>query len=318
LERRGAVTISWWEIHRLIPRTGLILAAAIVAGAVTGVTMGTSLLSVSLPVALSLGAFFGFGCGRGYSSARKKGMESMGRTGYGGINAGADPELRPHLYRLTTALLAIALLTATGEATARLIPRPLVNSDTFPVTPGAMTGIMLSAAVVAIACCIAAMAIGVLIGVFLRSTKKIDEKWGGARGGTPREAVRRDGLNTLRISTLTIGTCAISALLIFFRYSNSLPELALVTAVTILSPITASFVQTEWLKYRVAHLWLVLCGRIPLSFMSFLEEAHRVGVLRQTGLSYDFRHELLRKSLASTYRNRETQAYERTVPGRRQ
>jgi hypothetical protein len=51
-------------------------------------------------------------------------------------------------------------------------------------------------------------------------------------------------------------------------------------------------------RFNTTRLWLALCGRTPLRLMSFLADAHRVGVLRAVGPHYQFRHELLRDRLA--------------------
>lgn len=52
------------------------------------------------------------------------------------------------------------------------------------------------------------------------------------------------------------------------------------------------FVQTR--------LWLALTGRLPLSFMTFLDDAHQRGILRQNGAVYEFRHAYLQEHLAAT------------------
>ncbi|MGI5488845.1 hypothetical protein [Microtetraspora malaysiensis] len=50
--------------------------------------------------------------------------------------------------------------------------------------------------------------------------------------------------------------------------------------------------------YLVAVVMLRGRGRIPLRLMSLLEDAHRVGLLRQLGPVYRFRHEKLQDRLA--------------------
>jgi hypothetical protein len=53
--------------------------------------------------------------------------------------------------------------------------------------------------------------------------------------------------------------------------------------------------------------WLACCAllswrsRLPLRLMSFLEEAHRRGVLRQAGGVYQFRHALLQERLTMQF-----------------
>jgi len=45
-------------------------------------------------------------------------------------------------------------------------------------------------------------------------------------------------------------------------------------------------------------VWLWLTGATPLRLMSFLEDAHKLGVLRLTGPHFQFRHAMLQQRLA--------------------
>jgi ABC-type proline/glycine betaine transport system permease subunit len=51
-------------------------------------------------------------------------------------------------------------------------------------------------------------------------------------------------------------------------------------------------------RFNTTRIWLALRGSTPLRLMSFLADAHRLGVLRLAGPYYQFRHELLRDRLA--------------------
>jgi hypothetical protein len=53
-----------------------------------------------------------------------------------------------------------------------------------------------------------------------------------------------------------------------------------------------------WLRFRMAHLWLAATGRLPWRLFAFLEDAHQLGILRQSGASYQFLHLRLRDELA--------------------
>ncbi|MDH6115969.1 hypothetical protein ABH930_002168 [Kitasatospora sp. GAS204A] len=57
-------------------------------------------------------------------------------------------------------------------------------------------------------------------------------------------------------------------------------------------------VRTSWFAYRHAHLHHALSGRLPWRLSKFLADAHRLGVLRQVGPVYQFRHARLRERLA--------------------
>jgi len=54
--------------------------------------------------------------------------------------------------------------------------------------------------------------------------------------------------------------------------------------------IVVTILRRPWLSYTLAHSWLALRGHLPWRLMSFLEDAHRLGALRQVGTVYQFRH----------------------------
>jgi len=61
--------------------------------------------------------------------------------------------------------------------------------------------------------------------------------------------------------------------------------------------------MVAWLRFRMAHFWLALTGRLPWRLFAFFEDAHRLGVLRQTGPNYQFSHIKLRDQLAKSIDN---------------
>ncbi|MGH3709712.1 MAG: NACHT domain-containing protein [Pseudonocardiaceae bacterium] len=54
----------------------------------------------------------------------------------------------------------------------------------------------------------------------------------------------------------------------------------------------------HWFSFLVARGWLALRGKLPWRLMTFLQDAHQRGVLRQVGAIYQFRHALLQDRLA--------------------
>ncbi|MFI9561443.1 hypothetical protein [Nonomuraea endophytica] len=55
-----------------------------------------------------------------------------------------------------------------------------------------------------------------------------------------------------------------------------------------------------WLACTLAVTRLVITGRLPLRIMDFLDDAHRLGLLRAVGPIYQFRHAALHDHLART------------------
>jgi hypothetical protein len=54
----------------------------------------------------------------------------------------------------------------------------------------------------------------------------------------------------------------------------------------------------NWWWFTVARAWLAMRGRLPYRLLEFLEDAHKLGVLRQVGARYQFRHARIQEHLA--------------------
>lgn len=57
-----------------------------------------------------------------------------------------------------------------------------------------------------------------------------------------------------------------------------------------LGAAVAGVLSRAWGRYVLASLWFAIRGYQPWQIMRFLDDAHRRGVLRQTGAVYEFRH----------------------------
>ncbi|GAA0650492.1 NACHT domain-containing protein [Kutzneria viridogrisea] len=59
-----------------------------------------------------------------------------------------------------------------------------------------------------------------------------------------------------------------------------------------------SAMSRNWWWFSVARAWLAMRGRLPYRLLEFLEDAHQLGVLRQVGARYQFRHARVQEHLA--------------------
>ena len=69
-------------------------------------------------------------------------------------------------------------------------------------------------------------------------------------------------------------------------------------AVVIVALGLLSVTLSAWMRLQVARAYLATAGRLPWRLVSFLEDAHARGVLRQAGAAYQFRHVRLQERLA--------------------
>src|SRR5262249_5783246 len=58
-----------------------------------------------------------------------------------------------------------------------------------------------------------------------------------------------------------------------------------------------------WIPFVIARSWLALRGKLPWRLVAFLEDCHRLGILRQVGPVYQFRHARLQDHLAQPATN---------------
>jgi NACHT domain-containing protein len=63
---------------------------------------------------------------------------------------------------------------------------------------------------------------------------------------------------------------------------------------------------SAWGRLSMARTWFALTGRLPWRLMTFLEDAHDLGVLRHSGPYYQFRHSLLQDRIVATAAPRRT------------
>jgi hypothetical protein len=61
----------------------------------------------------------------------------------------------------------------------------------------------------------------------------------------------------------------------------------------------ATLVQSAWTRWLIARMWLFGSRQAPWHLLRFLEDAHKRGVLRQSGAAYQFRHLELQHRLAT-------------------
>jgi hypothetical protein len=71
----------------------------------------------------------------------------------------------------------------------------------------------------------------------------------------------------------------------------------------------AALVGSAWGSYLVSRTWLCLTRRLPWRFWAFLDTAHGLGVLRQTGAVHQFRHLRLQEELSRAARPSKRSVY---------
>ncbi|MBQ1118317.1 NACHT domain-containing protein [Streptomyces anulatus] len=128
----------------------------------------------------------------------------------------------------------------------------------------------------------------------------------------PERTLREDRLATLvtlGLINVPMGGSAVwraAGLLIIAAFA---PELsladvrpgtgAITTVVTFVAFAVLGASSSAWCGFGASRVWLWGAGKLPWNVLGLLGEAHRLGVLRQSGAVYQFRHSRLQERLAA-------------------
>jgi hypothetical protein len=152
---------------------------------------------------------------------------------------------------------------------------------------------------------IAGLAAGLVIGAveWLRTPAQIDLPT------TPTRALSMDRLLTLVSGTVIAVLGGIVTGLIYGPVPGVVFGLSAGLSCATVSGLGAALIGRR-LALRATPLFaitaLILAARkkAPLRLIRFLDDAHQLGILRQVGAVYQFRHAQLQDHLAATYRRR--------------
>lgn len=75
-------------------------------------------------------------------------------------------------------------------------------------------------------------------------------------------------------------------------------RMAVVTAAGLLGGLIITALTSAWPMWEITRAWLAVRGQLPWHAIEFLADAHKRGILRQSGSVYQFRHLELQKRLA--------------------
>jgi hypothetical protein len=116
-----------------------------------------------------------------------------------------------------------------------------------------------------------------------------------ARAVSPESVLRADRAGVLFLGSLGGALYGASFAI---GSAGSAWEVAVSSLVFALIGVFALGLGTAWGGFVIARTWLAVTGRFPWRAMTFLVDAHRRGVLRQTGAVHQFRHASLQRSLS--------------------
>jgi hypothetical protein len=112
--------------------------------------------------------------------------------------------------------------------------------------------------------------------------------------GSPVTSIRRDRLVALAAGLAGAALGGLLGVLATKLMQQTIVGFAAGAALGLATGVTG----TAWGRFQAARAWLALRGHLPWRLIRFLAHAHAIGVLRQNGSVYQFRHALLQEHLA--------------------
>jgi transcriptional regulator with XRE-family HTH domain len=291
LQQRGTRDLALWDLSPWRPSaTPLLCLTGIVLFGLVGHALGGGYILLLMTVG---GAGFGFliGCTDERWTARM--APRLDRRFILGL-------LRGLLRGLRMALLMVLGL----EAVFGTIVVLAIGSWTWALA------VLVLAAALTIPVCVAFCVGSALLGGLVRTSGEVV---------SPRVALRSDGTAlTLTLATTGLGLGIIELVLAIvpafvawvlfvlhlhtrgaIDFTAPLRSIVLPFGLVGLATIVAVY---PWPKYIAARAWFALMGRLPWRLMAFLDDAHHLGILRQVGPVYQFRHARLEERLAGDVR----------------
>lgn len=293
----GTRDLQWWRLHRAVHRRWSTLGGTMAVGLAVGLTVGlTGGVTIALTHAL-----------RGtFADALVFGLTG-GLTGglVGGLTAGlllelrADPTMEPAYAnlrpkgRLGTLVANLAFGLAVGLAVG------VITALAFELIGGLVGGIVESLAF--------GLAVGAAGGLAVGLSRWASTPVTNAQPQTPSVTLRRD-LELVSVRSLAFGLMLGPAFGVAGAVAKGFAGLIAAVEAGIAFGIAGGvvFVLTFGFTgagpvYLVAVSVLRARRQVPRRLMRFLDDAHRLGLLREAGPAFQFRHAKLQDRLAQLH-----------------
>jgi hypothetical protein len=147
---------------------------------------------------------------------------------------------------------------------------------------------------------------GLPIGLLAGAVGAVGGSFGAGLEARPAETVAADPQASLRKDRLTFWLTAaagglaigLAAAMVIAASVSPWRGATAGLADGLATGIAWAFLQARYGSFTLARGWLALRKRVPWQLMPFLADAHRRGVLRQAGATYQLRHAELQRRLA--------------------
>jgi hypothetical protein len=238
---------------------------------------------------------------------------SIGGFGVGWLMAYAGTaKIAPLTGLIAGAVVAVAALVASSKTFRARTAKPrlgvwrslVVTSGTIGTATGLAFGALygLSAGLV--------VGLGLAVATALRFATASSAEL--THPSSPQWTMSRDRL-AVGTGSLVLGVVfGAAAAMVFGVHQTGMIGLGLSSG--LLLGFALSVLHLRWWWFTVARIWLAARMNLPWELMVFLDDARKLGVLRQAGACYQFRHALLQDRLADKPLPRRIQLIPRATP----
>lgn len=290
LQEERTPDFAWWDLNRRVPR--------IVHGIGGGLPIGAPIaLAVGIVVGIVKGGLAGLvyglaaGIGVGLIAGLPGGLVSWRKM----IPSRVELRIRGHL-RQVIRRLWLGLLFGFGLGALAGLPVALIYGPVYGL--------------------VVMLALGPAVGLAL-SLRRLFDASSDVSAASPASTLHDDTMSAIlqvSMGCIGIGFGAGIALYVTIRFGGVTGTAigvayGLVYGISIAFGVRWSRVTTPaFMPFLIARTWLAVQRKLPWSLMSFLEAAHKLGVLRQQGAVYQFRHATLQEYLATSKPTRKRQS----------
>lgn len=310
LQQRQTRDLAWWQLHWALPRWQMRLLLGAAGGLVTAIPFG-------LLFAHAAGHMFGPASGRSFGVLAGLAFGIAGGLAAAlslfparGRPAHAVLQLRRRWWDARAALLPSVAVACVG-ALVFGAGATLMGERGFGLGEGIAFGAAFG------------IAFGLTGGLIFALASMVAAPVDTDGPQTPLSVLRGDrlltwmtgpgaglifavllGLAIVVAERVTPGLAFAISYWLFIFGGGHLFEIAAVIACGLLAAVLASVLaRGSWAAFTTARALLAISGVLPAHLMGFLEDARRLGALRQVGAVYQFRHAELQDRLAQTFRN---------------
>ena len=298
LDRLQTQNIAWWQLSRAVPRPVIAVSTGTMVGAPT--LLGVAIVRWTAqwtPAGRTIwtiaGVIFGVLCGLVAGT--------LAGTGRGMRPAPSRTQLRLH-GQLLRALKYIRGQLFGWRAAAWI--------GTWTIG-GLVGGLVARGSIGTSSVVISGSVAGLLLGFGLWFVVALVQGLGTVVDPTqtagPGELLRSDRATGLRQGLISGAAGALLVVIVFWEQFERTYHMVSGSAFWVLAWVFGTLAATMmwvvigmvWGSWLIARVWLALRGHLPWAVMTFLDDAHRRGVLRQAGGVYQFRHARLQQHLTT-------------------